>query len=77
MKIMQRIPLTLVRIAAVILMVFVITVAWAQDKGIDIKVDVDGKKGNWYNTPAAYIVGAAVFILLLVALLKNRGGKSA
>ena len=45
---------------------------FAQDKKIDINID---KKDNnqWYTQPWVWIVGAAVFILLLVALL--RGGR--
>lgn len=31
---------------------------------------------NWYTSPWVWIVGAAVFILLLVALLSNRGKDS-
>ena len=29
---------------------------------------------GWYASPWVWVVGAAVFILLLVALLNNRGG---
>jgi hypothetical protein len=29
--------------------------------------------GTWYTSPWVWIIGAAVFILLLVALLSNRG----
>lgn len=29
--------------------------------------------GDWYTSPWVWVVGAAVFILLLVALLSNRG----
>jgi hypothetical protein len=44
---------------------------FAQDKQVDIDVDVD-KGGAWYAQPWAWIVGGAVFILLLVALLRRR-----
>lgn len=51
-------------------------VAFAQDKGI--KVDVDIKKDNeWYRQPWAWVVGGAVFILLLVALLRGGSKKTA
>ena len=50
--------------------------AFAQDKGVDINVDV-GKKDNWYQQPWVWIVGGAVFILLLVALLRGGGKKEA
>jgi ABC-type Fe3+ transport system permease subunit len=33
----------------------------------------DGASGAWYTSPWVWVVGAAVFILLLVALLSNRG----
>jgi hypothetical protein len=46
-------------------------VAFAQEKGVDINVDVN-KSGGWYANPWVWIVGAAVFILLLVAIV--RGG---
>ncbi len=33
----------------------------------------DNTSGDWYTSPWVWVVGAAVFILLLVALLSNRG----
>lgn len=39
----------------------------------EINVDVNTKGGDWYTSPWVWIVGAAVFILLLVAL--TRGGR--
>lgn len=45
-------------------------VLFAQDKGVDIEIGV--KKDNvWYQQPWAWVLGAAVFILLLVALLRS------
>jgi len=58
------------------LMVFMTSVSWAQDKGLDIDIDVDKGGGTWYNHPVAWIVGGAVFILLLVALLKGNKSSS-
>ena len=48
---------------------------FAQDGGakVDINVHKDNG-GTWYTNPIVWIVGAAVFILLLVALL--RGGNN-
>ena len=40
------------------------------------KVDVEVTNENWYAAPWVWIVGAAIFILLLVALIgggRNRG----
>jgi len=43
---------------------------YAQEKGID--VDINVKKDNeWYQQPWVWVVGAAVFILLLAAILKS------
>ena len=43
----------------------------AQDKDVDIDIGVK-KETQWYAQPWAWIVGGAVFILLLVALLRKK-----
>ena len=50
-------------------------VAFAQES-TDVKVDINGggNSANWYTSPWVWIAGAAIFILLLVALLS--GGRS-
>ncbi|MGE5521904.1 MAG: hypothetical protein ACM3VS_18420 [Candidatus Dadabacteria bacterium] len=60
-------------------------VMWAQDQetskttstSSSSKTSIDitdtPTTGQWYTSPWVWIVGAAVFILLLVALLSNRG----
>jgi hypothetical protein len=49
----------------------------AQEKKAEIDVDIDKDQGNWYTAPWVWVVGGAVFILLLVALLRgNRGSKA-
>lgn len=48
---------------------------WAQDKGLDVDIDVNKKDSNWYQQPWVWIIGGAVFILLLVALMKGSGKK--
>lgn len=49
--------------------------AVGQDKGIDIKIDLSPKP-EWYEqTWLLVAAGAAVFVLLLVAILKNNGKK--
>ena len=49
--------------------------ALAQEKSAEINVDITKDGGNasaaWYNQPLVWIIGAAVFILLLVALLRG------
>ncbi len=61
---------------AFLLMVTIFSIqSRAQDKGIDINVTVDKKHSEWYQQPWAWIAGGAVFILILVALLRGRGKK--
>jgi hypothetical protein len=48
--------------------------AFAQEKGLDVDVDINKKESAWYQQSWIWIVGGAVFILLLVALL--RGGSA-
>jgi len=50
--------------------------ALAQDKKLDVDVDINkGDSGNWYTQPWVWIVGAAIFILLLVALLRGNSSR--
>lgn len=52
---------------------FVSVVSFAQDtKKVDVNINSDGGGGNFFASPWVWIIGVAVFILLLVALM--RGG---
>jgi hypothetical protein len=49
----------------------------AQDNGgKDINVNVNTKGSAWYASPWVWVVGAAIFILLLVALTRGGGRRS-
>jgi hypothetical protein len=48
------------------------TITFAQEKK-EIDVNVNNNKSNFWGQPWVWVVGAAVFILLLVAIL--RGGR--
>ncbi len=50
---------------------FYSVVTFAQDKTVDVNIST-GKGGGFFSSPWVWVVGGAVFILLLVALL--RGG---
>jgi hypothetical protein len=64
------------RMALIFLSLFVSFSLFAQDKGADVKVDINkGGGDNWYASPWVWIVGAAIFILLLVALLRGNSSK--
>jgi hypothetical protein len=57
-----------------ILFSLVSLLAFAQEKGLDVDINVK-KENEWYQQPWAWIVGGAVFILLLVALLRGGAAK--
>ena len=64
---MKKAYLTLMLVVANLLI-------FAQEK-TDVNVDINkGNGGNWYASPWVWVVGAAVFIILLVAL--TSGGRS-
>ncbi len=63
----------IIRSVSLLLMTTVLSVvAFAQDKGVDVDINIK-KESEWYQQPWLWIIGGAVFILLLVALL--RGGQ--
>ena len=54
---------------------FLVNIAlYAQERKVDVDIDLNKNEAQWYNNPVVWVIGGAVFILLLVALL--RGGKS-
>lgn len=56
-------------LATALMLLFAVKI-FAQDKKVDVDIDVD-KGGAWYTQPWAWVVGGAIFILLLVALLRS------
>jgi hypothetical protein len=60
----------------VLSILFFSVLSFAQDKGADVNVDINkGGGSNWYSSPWVWIVGAALFILLLVALLRGNSSR--
>lgn len=45
---------------------------WAQDKTVDVNLNVDEGGSDWYAQPWLLVVGAAVFIIIIVALLRGK-----
>lgn len=46
---------------------------WAQDKKVDVDINLNKHDDTgWYQRPWIWVVGAAVFVLLLVIILKPR-----
>jgi hypothetical protein len=58
------------RFAAFILFNLIALASFAQDKGIDVDINVK-KENQWFQQPWVWVVGAAVFVLLLVAILRS------
>ncbi len=48
------------------------TLLFAQEETKQIDVNINTKDESWYASPWVWVVGAAVFILLLVALTRRR-----
>ena len=63
------------RLTTTLLSFFLGVISFAQDKGIDVDINVK-KEQAWYQNPVVWVIGGAVFILLLVALLRG-GAKKA
>jgi len=73
---MKIIKNSLTRIALVLAGFFMNMATFAKEKSADIYVNIKADKGsNWYAQPWVWIVGGAVFILLLVALLRGNRAK--
>ena len=64
------------RFTTFMLLSFYSVLAFAQDKGVDVDINVK-KESAWYQNPIVWVIGGAVFILLLVALLRGGEKKSA
>jgi len=63
------------RLTTTLLSSFLSVLSFAQEKGIDVDISVK-KEQAWYQNPIVWVIGGAVFILLLVALLRG-GAKKA
>ena len=62
------------RITLALLLSFINLVSFAQDKGLDVDININ-KENEWYQQTWVWIVGGAIFVLLLVALLRGNTKK--
>ena len=47
---------------------------WAQDRKVDVTLDINkGETTTWYAEPWIWVVGGAVFIIIIVALMRGNG----
>ena len=73
---MKKISRLWLRFTTITLLCFYGILAFAQEKGVDVDISVK-KESDWYQNPIVWVIGGAVFILLLVALLRGGEKKSA
>jgi hypothetical protein len=66
------------KIFASIVATFLSILVFAQEKGAEVDVDVTKTTTttHWYSSPWIWVVGAAIFILLLVALTRGSGRRA-
>ncbi|MEO7309564.1 MAG: hypothetical protein ABIX01_04145 [Chitinophagaceae bacterium] len=62
------------RLSASVSLLILSLYSFAQDKKLDVEITT--KKTTWYAEPWVWIVAGALFILLLVALLRNNKSSS-
>ena len=68
MQHLQFLKQRIIRIVFALQLVLLSSLGFAQDKKVEISI---GEKDTWYQQPWVWVVGAAVFILLLVAILRS------
>lgn len=55
--------------------IFLSVMTFAQDKKIDVDINTGKDSGGFFTSPAVWVIGGAVFILLLVALMRGSGSR--
>ena len=66
----KALKITWSRMIMFLSMLFLSATAMAQDKKVDVNINTKSESGFLTN-PIVWVIGGAVFILLLVALLRN------
>ena len=75
MKNLKKISVAFKNFVAILMLCMLQTIAFAQDKKVDVNISTDKGGGDWYAQPWVWIVGGAVFLLLLVALMRNNSNR--
>ncbi len=75
MKNFKKISIAFKNLVAILMLCMLQTIAFAQDKKVDVNISTDKGGGDWYAQPWVWIVGGAVFLLLLVALMRNNSNR--
>ena len=71
MNILHSITKKTAAIPALLFLSFLNLQAFAQEKGVDINLNVNKKEDDWYKQPWVWILAGAIFILLLAAILRG------
>jgi hypothetical protein len=75
MKSFKQFSIAFKSLVIILMLCLLQTISFAQDKKIDVDISTDKGGGDWYAQPWVWIVGGAVFLLLLVALLRGNSNK--
>ena len=72
MKQLSNISATFKKSLALVTLLFSQSLLWAQDKTVDVNLNVDKGGSDWYAQPWLLVLGGAVFIIIIVALLRGK-----
>jgi hypothetical protein len=72
MKQLFKISATFKKSLLLIALLFSQSLIWAQDKTVDVNLNVNKGENDWYAQPWILVVGGAVFIIIIVALLRGK-----
>jgi hypothetical protein len=75
MKQLFNISATFKKSLAVVTLLFSQSLIWAQDKTVDVNLNVDKGGSDWYAQPWLLVLGGAVFIIIIVALMRGNSSK--
>ena len=68
----QTIKTSSKRLSLLFASIVISILSFAQDKKIDVSINTKSDSSNVFMQPWMWVVGGALFILILVALLRNK-----
>lgn len=75
MKQLFNISATFKKSLALVTLLFSQSLIWAQEKSVDVNLNVDKGGSDWYAQPWLLVLGGAVFIIIIVALMRGNSSK--